>query len=356
MRKLCVAIIGQGRSGKNIHGAYFLSEMNKYYEVKYVAEIDRPRQKISSERHAGCKVFSDYKEFYGCEDIDLVVNASFSDQHYAITKDLLEHGKNVLVEKPLASTEKECRTLIETAKKKGVLLATFQNTQLAPYYLYALDTMKNGIIGDVKQVGLRFNSLSRRWDWQTLLKRVGGNAYNTGPHPIAMALGFLDFDKNTQVSFSKLDTALTSGDADDYTKIILTAPNKPVVDIEISSIDPFTDYNIKLQGSKGALKSTPLAYKRKYIADGENPPRPVIEEPLRDEKSNPLYCSEKLVTHDEEGTFDGTAFDVGTAGIYEDIYFALTEGKPLRVTPEQSAMVIKVIETAHKNSPLPVKY
>ncbi len=356
MRKLGVAIIGQGRSGKDIHGAYFVSDRNKYYDVKYVAETDGIRQKISSERYAGCKVFSDYKEFYGCDDIDLVVNASFSDQHFAITKDLLEHGKNVLVEKPLARTEKECETLIATAKKKGVLLATFQNTQLAPYYLSALETMKNGIIGDVKQVNLRFNSLSRRWDWQTLLKRVGGSAYNTGPHPIAMALGFLDFDKDTKIEFSKLDTALTSGDADDYVKIVLSAPNKPVVDVEISSIDPFTDYNIKLQGSKGALKSTPRTYKLRYIADGENPPRPVIEQPLSDEKGNPLYCSEKLITHDEEGAYDGTAFDVGTAGIYEDIYFALTENKPLRVTPEQSAMVIKVIETAHKNSPLPVRF
>lgn len=29
-KKLNLAIIGQGRSGKDIHGAYYISERNKY--------------------------------------------------------------------------------------------------------------------------------------------------------------------------------------------------------------------------------------------------------------------------------------------------------------------------------------
>ena len=33
MKKLKLAIIGQGKSGRNIHGAYYLSEANKYYDV-----------------------------------------------------------------------------------------------------------------------------------------------------------------------------------------------------------------------------------------------------------------------------------------------------------------------------------
>ena len=34
MKKLKLAIIGQGKSGRNIHGAYYLSEANKYYDVR----------------------------------------------------------------------------------------------------------------------------------------------------------------------------------------------------------------------------------------------------------------------------------------------------------------------------------
>ncbi|MBO4354300.1 MAG: Gfo/Idh/MocA family oxidoreductase [Clostridia bacterium] len=356
MKKLKLAIIGQGRSGKNIHGKFYLSERNKYFDVGYVVDADPAMRERVRDLYAGCTVLSDYTELFGHDDIDLVVNASYSDMHYPITKDLLEHGFNVLTEKPFAKTYFECETLINTAKKNGKVLAVFQNTQHAPFYLDALKKAYDGTLGDVKQISIRYNAFARRWDWQTLQKKVGGSAYNTGPHPIAMALGFLGFDENVRVEYSKLDTALTSGDAEDYVKIILTAPGKPVVDIEMNSIDAFSDYNLKLQGSRGTFKSTPRAYKMKYIVEGENPPRPVIEESLRNEEGMPVYCSEKLVAHEEEGEYDGTAFDVGTAKIYEEVYYAITEGKPLTVTCEQAAQVIRVIETTHATSPLPVKY
>lgn len=355
MKKLDVAIIGQGRSGRDIHGVYFRSERNLYYNVKYVVDADERRRNQAKDLYPGCETFADYRELLD-KDFDLAVNATFSDIHFAITKDLLEHGKNVLTEKPFARNQFECETLENTAKKNGVTLAVFHNTQLAPFYLHALQLIKDGVLGDVKQVSLRYNGLSRRWDWQTMQKHMGGSAYNTGPHPVAMGLGFLGFDKNTKVVYSKLDTALTSGDAEDYVKILVTAPNKPLVDIEMNSTDAFSDYNIKVQGSKGTLKSTPTKYTLKYIKDGENVERPLIEHFLEDEDGNPLYCVEKLKTHEESGTYDGTAFDVGTAGIYSNLYKVITEGGELAVPLFHARMTINVIEAAHSANPLPVKY
>lgn len=354
-KKLNLAIIGQGRSGRNIHGAYYLSNDNQYYNVKYVVDADADRRAMAEKRYPGCKTLSDYKELYNL-DVDIVVNASFSDCHYSITKDLLEHGKNVMLEKPFARNQFECETLIKTAEAHNVKLAVFHNTQPAPYFVHAQKLIKEGKLGDVKQISIRFNGFARRWDWQTLQKKVAGSLYNTGPHPVAMALGFLDFDKNTKVLYSKLDTALTSGDGDDYVKILLSAPDKPLVDIEISSIDAFSDYTLKIQGSKGTLKSTAQNYWLKYIVDGENPERPVIEEFLKDEEGNPIYCSEKLNIHEEDGEYNGNAFNVGVATIYENLYYALTEGTELYVKPWQAAMVIDVIETAHAQNPLPVKF
>lgn len=355
MKKLDVAIIGQGRSGRDIHGVYFRSERNLYYNVKYVVDADERRRNQAKNLYPGCETFADYRELLD-KDFDLAVNASFSDDHFAISKDLLEHGKNVLTEKPFARNQFECETLENTAKKNGVTLAVFQNTQLAPFYLHALKLIKDGVLGDVKQVSIRYNSFARRWDWQTMQKHMGGSAYNTGPHPVAMGLGFLDFDKNTKVVYSKLDTALTSGDAEDYVKILVTAPDKPLVDIEMNSTDAFSDYNIKVQGSKGTLKSTPSKYTLKYIRDGENVERPLIEHFLEDEDGNPIYCTEKLITHEESGLYDGTAFDVGTSGIYANLYKVITEGAELAVPLYHARMAINVIEAAHSANPLPVKY
>ena len=356
MKKLNVAIIGQGRSGKNIHGKYFRSDANTYYNVKYVVDEDAYRREVAEQIYPGCTALSDYTQLFYIDDIDLVVNSTYSDLHYPITRDLLLHGKNVLVEKPFARSRYECDQLIKIAKDKGVTLAVFQQTFLAPFYMFAYDLSKSGKLGEIKQVSIRYNGLARRWDWQTLQKKCAGSTYNTGPHPIGMALGFLDFDKNARVAYSRLDTALTSGDADDYAKIIITAPDKPVIDIEISSIDAYSGYNLKLQGTRGTFKATPSAYEMTYITDGENPERPVIEQFLKDENGNPVYCSEKLVKHTEAEKFDGTAFDVGTASLYSQLYFKITEGTPMTVTPEMAAEIISVIETVHAQNPLPLKY
>ena len=353
MKKINVAIIGQGRSGRDIHGAYFKSDKNTCYNVRYVVELDAERRARAEEEYPGCKALSDYKELFGLTGIDLVVNSTFSDMHYPITKDLLMHGFNVVVEKPFARNYYECSDLIATAKENGVMLAVFQQTFFAPYYVKSLEVAKSGIIGDIMQVSIRFNGLARRWDWQTIQERLAGSVYNTGPHPIGIALGFLDFAPDTSVVFSRLGKALVSGDAEDYAKIILAASGKPVVDIEISSIDAYTPYNIKLQGTKGTYSTNTLSYKMKYIVDGENPEQPLIKEPLKNENGYPMYCSEKLITHEEEAQHGGTAFTTAVEKYYEMIYARLTDGTPLALDPVDMARIVSVMETVHAQNPMP---
>lgn len=357
MKKLRLAVIGQGRSGRDIHGAFFKSEDNGICEVKYVVERSAERRERAEREYPGCKSLASYEELYSLADeIDLVVNATYSDEHYSVTYDLITHGFNVVVEKPFARTRLECDTLIALAEKYGVTLAVFQQTFLAPIYTKTCEVLAEGRLGDIKQIEIKYNGFSRRWDWQTLLSRCAGSVYNTGPHPIGMALGFLDFSPEARVVFSRLDTALTSGDGEDYAKIIMTAPKKPVIDVEINSADAYSSYNIKICGSRGTYKCTTAHYDMKYIVDGENPERPVIFNSLSDENGLPAYCSEKLVTHEESGDFVGSAFDIAVKDFYNMVYMKITEGTPMSITPEMAAQIISVIEECHAENPLVLRY
>ena len=356
MDKIKVAIIGQGRSGRDIHGKYFKSEANVNYQVAYVVEADEFRRNAALTEYPGCKVFADYHELFNVNDIDLVVNASFSQMHYAISKDLLEHKLNVLCEKPMARTYFECTDLIKTAEDNGVTLAVFQQSFFAPHYMHAQEIVKSGKLGNIMQVTIHYNGFSRRWDWQTLHKKVAGGLYNTGPHPVGMALGFLDFDENATVAYSKLGSAMTSGDADDFAKVILTAPGKPIVDLEVSSNDAFSPFNIKIQGSRGTYTTNLTEYKMKYIVDGENEPKPVIEESLRNPEGFPMYCKEQLIAHEEEGKHEGSVFEIGSEIFYDMLYKKLTDGTPLIVKPEHAAKIINAIETVHAQNPSPVRF
>jgi len=42
--------------------------------------------------------------------------------------------------------------------------------------------------------------------------------------------------------------------------------------------------------------------------------------------------------------------------MYEQIYYKITEGRDMTVTPEMAAAVISVIETVHAQNPLPLKF
>ena len=198
MKKLRLAVIGQGRSGRNIHGAFFKSEANTMYEVAVVAELDPERRERALAEYPGCEVIADYRDLFGRDDIDLVVNASYSDLHYPITKELLANGFNVLVEKPFARNYYECCELINLAKAKNVTLAVFQQSLYAPYYKEVKKGIDSGILGEITQINLRNNGFARRWDWQTLQMKMGGSVYNTGPHPIGAALCFTGWDDNTR--------------------------------------------------------------------------------------------------------------------------------------------------------------
>lgn len=356
MKKLNLAIIGCGRSGKDIHGKYYRGENNVYFNIAYVADKDEISRTRAKKLYPGCIALSDYRELFDKRDIDIIVNASYSEMHYTITKELLQHKFNVLTEKPMARNRYECEDLIKTADENGVLLAVFQQTFLAPIYTKTHEIIKSGMLGEVKQINIRYNSFSRRWDWQTLQKKLGGSVYNTGPHPIGMALGFMDFDKSSQVVYSKLDTALTSGDADDYAKIIMTAPGKPLIDIEINPMDPYTDYTLKVQGTNGCFKSGSTDYEYQYIIEDENPKHPYVEETLRDENHEPIYCSEKLVIHKKDGKLEGSAFDTAVNLFYENLYYALTENRVLYVPAENVVEIMGVVEKVHADNPLPLKY
>ena len=357
MQMMRVAIIGQGRSGRDIHGKFFRSQSNDFCRVVCIVEEDAFRAQRAAEEF-GCDVVSDYTQLFGREDIDLVVNASYSQMHYSITKDLLKRGFNVLCEKPFGRTYFECLDLINTAKKHNVTVAAFHQTLFSPAFLKAQEIINSGKLGEVFQISLRYSGFARRWDWQTLQSKCAGSLYNSGPHPVGQALAFLGWDEDTRVAFSSLRSILTSGDSDDYAKVILTAPNKPVVDIEVNSVDAYAgDFVFKLCGSNGTYSSTNSDYKLRYIPDFSiYPERPVQTRFIENERREPAYCSEKLDFCEESGNIEGTSFDSAVHDFYRMMYAAVMEGKPLTVTPEMAAQVIRVIAQAHADNPLPVLF
>lgn len=351
MKRLNVAILGQGRSGLDIHGAYFLTDPDRFRVVAVADAL--PERRAKAERLFGCDTCADYTGLFGRKDIDLVVNALPSHFHPPVTRDLLAHGFNVMTEKPMARTPEQADEMIAAAEKSGRTLAVFQQSRFASYFLKVREVIDSGVLGRIAQITIRFSGFARRWDWQTVAEYGAGNLYNTGPHPVDQALTLLGYEGMPDI-FCKMDRANTFGDAEDYVKLILTAPDRPLMDVEISSCDAYPGAVYNVQGTRGGLSGSMTALKWRYFREEEAPEQRLIRTPLMKEDGSPAYCSEKLTWH--EGTWaadeNDTPFTTAVRRMYDTVYAHLVDGTPLTVTPQQVRKQIAVMRRCHEMNPL----
>lgn len=356
MKKLNVAVIGYGRSGCDIHSAFFKSENNDIVNVIAVAELDEKRAKFAKEDF-GCDTYSDYREFFKRDDIDLVVNASYSHMHYETTLNLLNHGFNVLCEKPITKTSAQLQELIDTAKKNNVLFTIFQQSRLAPYFEKLEEILKTGVLGDIKLIRCTWNHFARRYDWQTLIRNDAGAMRNTGPHPFEQIIHLAGTDDMPEKIYSRLQIFNSVGDGEDYVYASLEYPNGKRYEIEINPSDPFEVGPIyRVYGDRGALHLTSKNVKYQYYDEAECPQPKLVFESLHDENYKPSYCKDEIKWHNVEEEITGDVFSHGTSGYYHRLYDHMVNGKELFIKPEHILTEIKIFEEIERQNPLEKKF
>ena len=347
-----IALIGYGRSGRDIHRAT-LDHMKDHYIITAGVELDADRRAMMTQE-IGCPVYAHFTELYARNDIDLVVNASYSHMHIPITQALLEHGFHVLSEKPAARTAEEVQALINTAEKHNRTYAIFQQSRYAPYFQQVKQVIDSGVLGDIMQINIAFNGYARRWDWQCLQAMNGGSLYNTGPHPMDQALRLLNIEGMPQVT-ARLSRANTYGDAEDYVKVLLSAPDRPIIDLEISSCCAYDTPTYQVQGTRGGLRGTMQHIDWRFYDEATAPHQALQVASLHGEGHIPLYCGEKLGWHEHSWDIPETQkdmFQYMTLTYYHMLYRHLTQGTPLEITPQQVKQQIAVMEECHRQSPL----
>lgn len=351
MKQLKIAILGQGRSGRNIHGQFIIKNADKFKVVAVVDLLEERRER--AEREYGCDTYSDYRDLFKRKDIDLVINSTISHQHAPITLEFLKLGFNVLCEKPLASKVEEVDGLIQASKLSNTLFAIFQECRYALHIKQAWRVINSGVLGEVVQVSISESNFSRRWDWQTLQEYNGGNLLNKGPHLIDQALQFFGTDLMPEVT-SVLGRVNTFGDADDYTKIILTGKGRPTIDIDMSNCCAYPSFSINIQGTRGGLVGSTTHLEWKYFIPMESPKQKLIRTSLSNDEGIPCYCSEQLKWYEGKWDFpkNGDTFETMTAEYYEMIYRTLTEGVPLEITHDEVRQQVAVIQECLRQNPL----
>ncbi|MBT5867334.1 MAG: Gfo/Idh/MocA family oxidoreductase [Nitrospinaceae bacterium] len=116
MSKLKAGVVGVGRMG-----AYHVGVLSEIQNVTLAGVADVNSKSLESiKNNYDVPTYSDYKDLFG--KVDVAVVAVPTAMHYPVTKDLLENGIHVLLEKPCAKELNQARELFQLAQDKGLTL------------------------------------------------------------------------------------------------------------------------------------------------------------------------------------------------------------------------------------------
>lgn len=152
-RPIKIIIIGAGSRGNTY--ARYAKMFPEAVQVVGVSDINDYRLKLLSDLHdvPQERRYGDFSEILSVPKFaDAAVICTPDDVHYKPTMMALKLGYHVLVEKPIAPTEKECRDILKLSLKTGLVVGTCHVLRYAPYFIALREVMQRGMIGDIVSI------------------------------------------------------------------------------------------------------------------------------------------------------------------------------------------------------------
>ena len=134
-----VGVVGVGVMGSN--HARVISELPDV-ELAGIVDIDRHQARNVS-RSLGCRAFENLDALLEC-GVDAATIAAPTHLHHELAITCIRRGIHVLIEKPIASTAEEGRSLIAAARRAGVTLMVGHVERFNP----AVQAIKETLVGE----------------------------------------------------------------------------------------------------------------------------------------------------------------------------------------------------------------
>jgi len=144
-KRVGLAVVGCGRVAySHLTAIKELSDM-----AELVATVSRTKEHAeeAARKFGARRYYISLEEALQDSEIDAVVLCLPHHLHASISVKALEHGKHVLVEKPMANTAKEAEEMIGAAEKNGVILMSGQSRRFYNAVLESKRYLDEGKIG-----------------------------------------------------------------------------------------------------------------------------------------------------------------------------------------------------------------
>jgi len=177
---LKVAIVGCGFVAK----AHHLPCYRKIKGVNVVAACDKSKkslQRFCQKFHVG-KSYQEIELLLSNESLDFVDICTPPQTHYQLCLTAINHGVNVLVEKPIAINPEQTIDLNNLSLRKNVKVCVVHNYRFRKPVLKAMEMYEKGRLGKIKQVVSTIHMLSAFPEWVWDEEQSGGFLYDSALH------------------------------------------------------------------------------------------------------------------------------------------------------------------------------
>jgi predicted dehydrogenase len=208
MKPVKLGIIGCGIAAQSLHWPA-LQKLKDEFEITAICNHTEKKAKDFSKILGGVSYVLDYHDLLQRADVEAVDIALPIHLNYQVTKDALEAGKHVIVEKPLAANLSEAKMMLDFEDKYPLVMMVAENYRYCPIFQRIRNVLQQGKIGKPYAVFWnRFtlidlkNNKYAQTKWRINHQYRGGFVTDGGIHYIA-ALRDMFGEINDGIAFTK---------------------------------------------------------------------------------------------------------------------------------------------------------
>ncbi len=236
MEIIKIGAIGCGYWGPNLIRNFV---ENPSSDVIIVADLKKERLSKIKVSYPNLDVTKNYRDLFD-KDLDAVLVATPPATHYSLAKECLEHGLNVLVEKPITLNSHQAEELIEISKEKDLVLMVGHTFE----YNAAVHTLRNliesGELGQIYYVDAARLNLG-------LFQRDLNVLWDLAPHDVSILNYILN---RTPISVSAHGMSFVNEGVHDVAYMNMVFPDHILAHIHVSWLDPCKVRRVTVVGSK----------------------------------------------------------------------------------------------------------
>jgi len=186
-----VGLVGFGMAGRVFH-APLISSVDG---LELAAVVERHTDEAAA-RYPGIKTYRSLEAMLADATLDLFVVATPTGSHFEVTRQILEAGKNVVVDKPVAVGSDEIAQLMTLATERKVMLCPFHELRWNNNLRTVQKLLHEGSLGRLVHVEMnwdRWRPTPRPERWREQLVHGAGILLDLGTHMIDQSLVLFGF-------------------------------------------------------------------------------------------------------------------------------------------------------------------